>query len=190
MRDFECDENIVKVIKSRKSKRFLTNSVLYGSIVGEIILAILLAFNFVPVGKFFPLTSFFGGILSIAANSKESMKEKTQTFFNELSSKICNELDDHNFQQLNFNDVTIIPKNIKVGEDLEAVNKVPIFKEGKYVIIKRLFTAPVILAQYEENGEQVVKMLDELEASKEYQNLDAKTKRKIERKTKRLILRT
>jgi len=182
MRNFDCDENIAKVIKSRKSKRMLTNGALYGSIVGEIILAMLLAFNQVPAGKFFSLTSVLCGILSISYNSKESMKEKTRAFFNKLSSEIRSKIDDDNLQILSFNDITIVPKNIKIGEDLEAINIVPIFKEGKYIIIKKLFSTPIMLAQYEENGRQVVKMLDEEEASEEFQNLDANMKRKIDRK--------
>ncbi|MCX4364642.1 MAG: hypothetical protein OSJ70_02535 [Bacilli bacterium] len=51
---------------------------------------------------------------------------------------IANGYEHKNFEYYNAPEVEIVPKNIKIGEDLEAINIVPIFKEGKYVIIKSL----------------------------------------------------
>lgn len=61
---------------------------------------------------------------------------------------IANGYKHNDFKYYNDTEVDIVPKNIKIGEDLEAVNIVPIFKEGKYIIIKS-FDYPCFIRIFE-----------------------------------------
>ncbi len=56
-------------------------------------------------------------------------------------------------------EVEIVPKNIQVGEDLESLNIVPIFKEGKYVIIKS-YDYPCFIQVFENEGKEEVYALE------------------------------
>lgn len=59
-------------------------------------------------------------------------------------------------------DLDIVPKNIQIGEDLEAINIVPIFKEGHYIIMGSVLDG-VVLRQLEEDGKEKLDLLDENE---------------------------
>ncbi len=59
-------------------------------------------------------------------------------------------------------DLDIVPRNIKVDEDLESLNIVPIFKEGHYIIIGSVLDG-VVLRQIEEDGKEKIDLLDEEE---------------------------
>ncbi len=50
----------------------------------------------------------------------------------------------------------------RVGEDLESLNIVPIFKEGHYIIIGSVLDG-VVLRQIEEDGKEKLDLLDEEE---------------------------
>lgn len=50
--------------------------------------------------------------------------------------------------------VEIVPRNLKVGDDLEGCNIVPIFKEGKYVIVKSMLNPYFIRMVNDEKGEE------------------------------------
>lgn len=61
-------------------------------------------------------------------------------------------------------DVRIVPKNIKIGEDTTGCNIADIFKEGHYVLIKSS-PSSMVLRQLEEDGYNHVDILDYEEAS-------------------------
>lgn len=56
-------------------------------------------------------------------------------------------------------EVEIVPKNMKIGENLEAINVVPIFKEGKYVIIKS-YDYPVFMRVFDDEGTEEVYVME------------------------------
>ncbi len=50
-------------------------------------------------------------------------------------------------------EVEIVPKNMQIGEDLESLNIVPIFKEGHYVIVRSV-DFPCFIRVFENEGEE------------------------------------
>ncbi len=86
--------------------------------------------------------------------------------------------------------IDIIPKNVKIGENLEASNAIPIFKEGKYIIVHN-YSAPIILQEYKKDtGDVVVEFLEENEVKEMERRLTPRElklvycqKRKIEGET-------
>lgn len=50
-------------------------------------------------------------------------------------------------------EVDIVPKNMQIDVNLDALNIVPILKEGKYVIIKS-YDYPVFIRVFEEDGKE------------------------------------
>lgn len=61
-------------------------------------------------------------------------------------------------------DVEIIPTKIQVGENLEAVNIIPIYENGYYLVLKSR-PAAFVLRQLEENGKNNVQILEPEEAN-------------------------
>ena len=183
MQDFKDDSDMVKVIRKRKMKRnlikcgFALPPLTYLSLLG-------LAFaKILPFSQVFSSTALVFCPFNISNVYSDDVRKETNKVLDGISNDISEAIGDSLWKVRDLEDITIIPKNIQVGEDLEAINIVPIFKEGKYIII-RGNSSLQILAQYEEDGKNVVKILDENEVSDEYNSFDDKTKKKIERKNK------
>ena len=183
MQDFKDDSDMVKVIRKRKMKRnlikcgFTLPPLTYLSLLG-------LAFaKILPFSQVFSSTALVFCPFNISNVYSDDVRKETNKVLDGISNDISEAIGDSLWKVRDLEDITIIPKNIQVGEDLEAINIVPIFKEGKYIII-RGNSSLQILAQYEEDGKNVVKILDENEVSDEYNSFDDKTKKKIERKNK------
>ncbi len=51
-------------------------------------------------------------------------------------------------------DIQIVPKNVKIGEDVSKKNLVEIFKEGHYVLI-RSYPQEVVIRQYVDDDEEL-----------------------------------
>lgn len=79
--------------------------------------------------------------------------------YNELVSEV-QRITKKTFDDVDLKDLEIVPKNIQVGENLEAVNIIPIFKEGHYIILGRVLDG-VVLRQLEEDGKMHLDLLDE-----------------------------
>ncbi len=185
MQDFSNDKDIVKVIRKRKSKRTLIRC---GMTLPLVIYFFLLGNSLVggiPIATVFALTAGFFSIFNFSNNSREESREKTREILEELSKDIAKFVENPNWRIFRLDDITIIPKNIKVGENLDSLNIVPIFKKGKFIIIQGSHSLE-ILAQYDEDDKTVVKILDKDEVTEEYSQFDEKTKRKMYRKSKLL----
>ena len=175
MQDFKDDSDMVKVIRKRKMKRnlikcgFALPPLTYLSLLG-------LAFaKILPFSQVFSSTALVFCPFNISNVYSDDVRKETNKVLDGISNDISEAIGDSLWKVRDLEDITIIPKNIQVGEDLEAINIVPIFKEGKYIII-RGNSSLQILAQYEEDGKNVVKILDENEVSDEYNSFDDKTK--------------
>lgn len=91
------------------------------------------------------------------------ISERNALHINDLAEDIKQATNqDCNIKSLD--DIEIVPKNIQVGENLEAINIIPIFKEGHYIIIKSR-PASFVLRQVEIDGEREVQILESEEAN-------------------------
>lgn len=61
------------------------------------------------------------------------------------------------------NDIEIVPKNIFIGDNLEASNAIELYQEGHYVLIRSKEKA-LVLRQLEENDKNHVEILDKIDA--------------------------
>lgn len=91
------------------------------------------------------------------------IEERNAKPIKELADDIAKETD-HDCKIKALKDIAIIPADIQVGEDLEAINVVPITKEGYYIVIKSR-PASFVLRQMEENERQMVDILYPSEAN-------------------------
>lgn len=91
---------------------------------------------------------------------------------------------DKDFSDVNLKDLDIVPKNIQVGENLEAINIIPIYKEGHYIIIGSVLDG-VVLRQIEEDGQEKIDLLDEEERKDVL--IEISTEREIAKKTKKFV---
>lgn len=185
MQDFKYDTDIVKVIKKRKAKRTLIRCG-----IAFPIFAVLSIFGLAlsKPGSFLQILTSSGGfisVLNVVLSSKGETKQETEKVLEDLSKDIARVVKDPAWRVYRLDDITIIPKNIQIGENLEAINIIPIFKEGKFIIIQGNHSLE-ILAQYDEDEKPVVKILDEDEVMYEYTQFDEKTKRKMQYKNKLL----
>ena len=187
MQDFKDDSDMVKVIRKRKMKRnlikcgFALPPLTYLSLLG-------LAFaKILPFSQVFSSTALVFCPFNISNVYSDDVRKETNKVLDGISNDISEAIGDSLWKVRDLEDITIIPKNIQVGEDLEAINIVPIFKEGKYIIMSGDFSIE-ILAQYEDEGKSVVKILDREEALAVYDDLDDKTKRKLGKRSKMLSL--
>lgn len=185
MKDFKENQNVVKVIRKRRSKRNLIRCGLTLPFLTYLSLWGIAAFGVIPFATVLSSTAMFTSIFYVSSNSKPEYRKKTKDFLTELSKDIARFNGEPSWRINSLDNITIIPKNVKVGENLEALNAVPIFKKGKYIIIEGNHSVE-ILAQYKENDKDVVKILDEYEVEEEYNALDEKTKHKVHRENKLL----
>lgn len=114
--------------------------------------------------RIFPLLVVSGCILQFV---EHIVDDKVYVEFNDLCTDIYRDYDIR-INNSYYRNVNIIPKNIKVGENLEGVDAIPIFKKGKYIIIPN-GNVRVVLAEYEEENKHVVDLLecDDIEEIKE-----------------------
>lgn len=180
MQDFKEDENVVKVIRSRKSRGILLKCGLYCPLVSWFAVMILGSLSGQPIMKSLSSGSGFLSTFNLCMLSRDDSKKKTVKVLEKLSKEISKYTEDSRWSIRRLDDIIIIPKNIKVDEDLESLNIVPIFKKGKFIIMKGTYSLE-ILAQYEEDGKTVVKMLDKDEVAEAYNEFDEKIKRKIQK---------
>ncbi len=180
MQDFKEDENVVKVIRSRKSRGILLKCGLYCPLVSWLAVMILGSLSGQPIMKSLSSGSGFLSTFNLCMLSRDDSKKKTVKVLEKLSKEISKYTEDSRWSIRRLDDIIIIPKNIKVDEDLESLNIVPIFKKGKFIIMKGTYSLE-ILAQYEEDGKTIVKMLDKDEVAEAYNEFDEKIKRKIQK---------
>ncbi|MDE6292356.1 MAG: hypothetical protein K2L98_01600 [Bacilli bacterium] len=185
MQDFKDDTDIVKVIKKRKATRTLIRCGIafpLFAILSVFGLALSKPDSFLQI---LPCSGGFISVLNFVLSSKGETNQETENVLDDLSKDIAQAVGDPAWHVYRLDDITIIPKNIQIGENLEAINIIPIFKEGKFIIIQGNHSLE-ILAQYDEDGKTVVKILDEDEVMYEYTQFDEKTKRRMQYKNKLL----
>lgn len=186
MKDFR-EENLVKIIRVRKADCVFSKCVFWLPLLYESILAGFLAFGEMTSKQFFSLTPVACSLFNCCIQSTDNCKKKNLKFLGRLTDDILDKIEDNFCSVYRMSDITIIPKNIKIGENLEAANIIPIFKKGHFIIVKGLYS-PVVLAQYKDDyGGYCVKILDNDEASEEIANLDEKEKRMLERKRNKIL---
>lgn len=187
MQDFNDDKDLVKVIKSRKRRSALAKLGIPIPFAVESAVLVAAFLGAISTPTCFALSSVIVSLLNISTKSKEKNRDKNEQLLEDLATDVGSKIGDKNWEIYHLNDIAIIPKNFQVGENLEAINPVPIFKEGKYIIMSGDFSIE-ILAQYEDEGKSVVKILDREEALAVYDDLDDKTKRKLGKRSKMLSL--
>lgn len=186
MKDFR-EENLVKVIRVRKAESTFAKWGFLGPILLETTLAGIMAFGGMSLEEFFSITTVPCCLLNFFVQTNDNRGERKSRFLRGLTDDISKKIGNNYWHLSNLSDITIIPKNIKVGENLEAVNIIPIFKEGHFIIVEGLYS-PVVLAQYkDDDGNYCVKLLEEDEAIQEMANLDEKEKRMLKRRRKKIL---
>lgn len=83
-------------------------------------------------------------------------------YLKDLSDSLSAVLNEE-FSIKSLDDIMIIPKNICIGENLEASNAFDIFKEGHYVLVKSKEKS-LVLCQLETDGEYRVDIMDKKDA--------------------------
>lgn len=91
-------------------------------------------------------------VLAATYNLQVSSKMTLRSLCNRMAWMAKN-FSDTNMEYLDDVEVEIVPKNIKIGENLEAANIIPIFKEGKYVVIKSK-EHPCFIRVFDNDGEE------------------------------------
>lgn len=115
------------------------------------VIVIFLSVFFSPISAFIDIVSLCSILIS-ANNLKTTAKAALRA----LSGSIAWMANGYEGLQNTFIDdveVNIVPKNMHVGDDLEAINIVPIFKEGKYVIIKST-DHPYFIRVFDQDGKE------------------------------------
>lgn len=120
-------------------------------------IAALLSIFASPAYVFLNLASLFSILLS-AHNLKKSATAAIRVFSNSIVWK-ANGYDGLQNTFIDNVEIEIVPKNMKIGEDLEAINIVPIFKEGHYVIIKS-FDHPYFIRVFDDGKEEVAYVME------------------------------
>ncbi len=178
MQDFKEGKDLVKVIGKRKAK-----DALY---VFGMSLPILTFFSFLG----FLMKSNQPNSLAIASmgghfslftrvfEARKKYRKETAKILEELSKDIAEFVGNPNWRVYKLEDIMIIPRNIKVAENLDSLNIVPIYKKGEFIIMRGNYSLE-ILAQYKEDGKVVVKILDENEVKEELDNFGDGIKRII-----------
>lgn len=115
--------------------------------------------------------SLFGNPLLVFANvaslistlvSVNTFKISSKAAVKSMCTRMAVMTKDYSEMSPNYYDdveVEIVPKNMKIGENLEAINVVPIFKEGKYVIIKS-YDYPVFMRVFDDEGKEEVYVME------------------------------
>ncbi len=178
MQDFKENENVVKVIRSRKARTALLKCGLWVPLVSWVSVMTIAYISKQSFMQSLSSGSLFLPTFNLCMNSRDESREKTTKVLESLSKDISKAIEVPHWRVSRLDDIFIIPKNIKVGENLDAINIVPIYKKGKFIIIKGNYSLE-ILAQYKEDGKTVVKILDDDEIREEYEGFNEIIKRKI-----------
>ncbi|MDE6292357.1 MAG: hypothetical protein K2L98_01605 [Bacilli bacterium] len=120
-------------------------------------IAALLSIFASPVYVFLNLASLFSILLS--AHSLKNSAENAIKVFSSSIAWMANGYDGLQNTFIDNVEIEIVPKNMKIGEDLEAINIVPIFKDGHYVIIKS-FDHPCFIRVYDDGKEEVAYVME------------------------------
>lgn len=91
-------------------------------------------------------------VLAATYNLQVSSRATITSLCNRMAWMVKN-YSDTNLEYSGDVEIEIVPKNIKIGENLEAVNIIPIFKEGKYVVIKSMYH-PCFIRVFDNDGEE------------------------------------
>ena len=176
--------DIVKELKKRKRLKMLLNIlryVNYGGGITVVVAMILIALSS-KLLLAFGLVHFLilcGGLEQVRIHLAERMHKDDQEFLETLSRNIEKKSGNKSYIA-SVDDLVIIPKNLHVGENLEASNAIPIFKEGHYVFMKEDLT-PIVIRQYEDDDDLRMDVLDGDDALNAYKELTDKEWHKIEK---------
>ncbi len=178
MQDFKEGKDLVKVIGKRKVK-----DAFYVFGMG---LPILTFFSFLGIlmksnqSSSLAIASMGGhfSLFTRVFEARKKYRKETAKKLEELSKDIAELVGDPNWRVYKLDDIVIIPRNIKVAENLESLNIVPIYKKGEFIIMRGNYSLE-ILAQYKEDGKVVVKILDDDEVKEELDNFGDGMKRII-----------
>lgn len=145
-------DNVINVNKIQKYKKniFISKFLMYGlSVFILFIMLVLLVIEYTLNISSLAFTIANLNLLGIYLRAKSKKKlSESLNYFNDLERKLAsNDI----YVDIDYKNIEIIPKNIKVGEDLSSKNIVPIFVEGNYVLIKDE-NEVVITRQYEVDG--------------------------------------
>lgn len=161
MLEISNDVNLVKEIKRLKVKNIfgLFISIGVSSILLVIMIAILiinlLGSFILPASSVAIMNLFVQGNLWYGRKVRRETDEKLKSLSNSISDEI-----DSKYSIYSVADIKIIPKNLKLGEDLSHNNLVQIFKEGHYVLVHG-FPQDIVIRQYIDEDELHVEVLDE-----------------------------
>ncbi len=145
------NENILDMSKKDLSNQKKYNSLAFGNFILVILLLVMSVVNLFlnPLGAISEICS----VLFLAGSSfflKMTTKKANQTICKRIIS-CASHYQDKTEVEPNAT-IEIVPTNIRVGENLEASNAIPIFKEGHYVIVKSKMKPYFIRVVEDENG--------------------------------------
>lgn len=156
MKRLKDNYNLVRKVRLRKIFFKIYLNARKFIFVGEVIAAIMIFFtNGASSQVFFTLV-----LASITMDGLNKIYgSKGLSTFKEIVEEV-EKITDKDFGEVDMKDLEIVPKNIKVGENLDAANIIPIFKEGYYIVIGRVLEGAV-LRQLEEDDKMHLDLLDE-----------------------------
>lgn len=155
MLEISNEVNLVRAVKWLKIKNVLSWFVSLGIplilviiMCGMLIARACLGAD-VPTNIIPSLNLLVQGNLWLGRRHGKKLKEQLKNFENSIQDQAeikCAIYD--------LSDIQIIPKNIKLGEDLSKKNIVEIFKEGHYVLVHS-YPEPVVIRQYVDDDEEL-----------------------------------
>lgn len=186
MQDFKQNTDLIKVVKSRKRKYFLAKWGVTLPMGLEALISLASLLGGIGTPMFFSLSTVLMGVIGMALESRAKSYDQKQQFLEDLSSEIGEKIGNRDWCFYTLKDIAIVPKNIKVGENGESINFAPIYKDGKFIIIRGDYSLEMLF-QYDDEGTMVVKILDRDEVFEEYDKLSDKEKKKVNWGNRKLL---
>lgn len=162
MLEISNDVNIVKTIKNYKIRHIihlimglglpaLTVMGMIGIFIANLCFSAGISTLCIPI-----MNLYVQGSLIISRNRSNKLETEMKKFCKELSAQTSSNCSIYDLES-----VEIIPKNLKLGEDLTKKNIVEIFRDGHYVLIHSIPDEVVIRQYFDDNEELHVELLQD-----------------------------
>lgn len=171
MKKIYNDRNLVKILKKIKKEDQKANIFKFTIPVGLLFFCIALFIYEISTGIYSLSTIIcFSNLFAqcFILHGKTLHKKNTEKI-NKIEKKI-HKVYDEEFKLVP-KKVEIIPRNLKIGEDLTHKNIIPIFVEGKFIIIKES-PYDYVMFQHKEDDKDVVYILEDEEVENVLLDLD------------------
>ncbi|MDE5631188.1 MAG: hypothetical protein K2I70_06275 [Bacilli bacterium] len=173
MKDFS-DKDLVKVIRARKITTTLLKLSISLPITLELCFIGLFVLGKVGNNDFYGATTAALWLFRVFDDFKDKNRKKNKEFLNNLAKDIEAKIGKKHWRVGSLNDITIVPENVQIGYDLEAINLVPIFKKGHYIIIDGNYPVVILTQHKNDEGKSHIQIMDDDEVLYELEKMDKK----------------